>query len=593
VDHRSDIFSLGVVLYEMAARRLPFGGATATETMDQILHAQPEAIGQAGRIPAELERIARKCIEKDRERRYQSARELLVDLRNLQRDSQPAALIAEKPFHAHGRNRKRVLAGLAVSVLAAFLFALSPWSRTLQVNQPIGSIVVLPFTNDSGNPDSEYLADGITETLINSLSHLPNLRVIARTTAFTYKGKSVDPREVHRALNVGAVLTGRLVQRGDALTVQVDLIDGQAGTQLWGERYMPQQANLFAFQDEVIRQVLERLNLAPSAEQQQRMAKQYSEDAEAHQLYLRGRYHTLKFTKEGMDKGLDLMNQALRLDPRYALGYAGLSEAYMTASDWYMPSIEAGVKAKEAALKAITLDDSLSEAHTAMAYVLGWFDWDWQNAEREFKRAIELNPGSEPAHYVYGTTLGMIGRVEESIAELKRAQQLDPLSGPVTFELGRSLYFARRYDEALDRLKVASELTPSSFLGRIYLGNVYELKAMYAEAIAEYEKTLQVGVGFPDARAWIGHGLAVAGRTADARKTLNELSREKPFTTGPWGMAVLHLGLGDKDQAIAWLERARDDRFIVLPSLKIDPIFNGLRSDPRFAAILLSMNLTP
>ena len=457
---------------------------------------------------------------------------------------------------------------------------------------PINSIAVLPFANASADPDTDYFSDGITETLINSLSQLPNLRVIARTTAFSYKGKEGDPRKIGRELNVRAVLTGRFVQRGDDLTMQVDLMDVEAGNQLWGERYTRKLADIFAVQNEIAGQISEKLRLKLSGDVQQRLTKRYTGNTEAYQLYLKGRYYALKYTIDGTDKGIDSFHQAIQLDPGYALAYAGLAQAYMAASGWYLTSREAGPKAKEAALKALALDDGLSEAHGAVAFVAAAYDWDWPNAEREFKRAIELNPGSASAADYYGwNVLAITGRVDESLAELKRAQQLDPLSVNINTDLGQAYYFARRYDEAIEQLKKAIELDPDFWLAHIYLGNAYVQKAMYREAIAEYQKTVSAP-GFPDGPAFVAYGLAMSGRSGEARKALGELKLSKP-PAAAWAMVALHEALGDKDQAFAALRQARDDRFIVFASIKVDPLFDGLRSDARFAELLRSIGLTP
>ena len=581
VDHRSDIFSLGVVLYEMATGRPPFAGTTSTETMDRILHTQPGSMAFA-----ETDRIVRKCLEKDRERRYQTARDLVVDLRNLQRDS---GAVLPRPW---SRRRRLVLAAIAAAVLAAVSVGVSSLVRRDQAPETaIDSIAVLPFVNANTDPDAQYLSDGISESLINSLSLLPKLRVTARTTAFRYKGTTEDPRKIGRDLNVRAVLTGRLVQRGDTLNVQIDLMDVAAGTQLWGDQYTRKLTDIFAVQDDVARRIAETLRLKLSGEEQQRLTKRYTENIDAYQLYLKGRYYALKYTIDGTNRGIESFQQAIQLDSAYALAYAGLAEAYMAASGWYLTAREAGPRAKEAALKALKWDGSLSEAHSALALVAAAYEWDWSTAEREFKRGIELNPGSASAADYYGSWfLAMIGRADESIAELKRAQQLDPLSPLINADLGNAFYYARRYDEAIEQARKAIDLDPNFWLAHINLGAAYMQKAMYPEAIAEFQKTV-AAPGFPDGLVFVAYGLALSGRSAEARKVLGTLQGSNQPTS--FAMAVLYTGLGDKDQAFAWLQRARDERFIVLAAIKVDPIFDSLRSDPRFADLLRSMGLKP
>jgi len=590
IDARSDIFGLGVTLFEMATGRLPFAGATPGDTTDRILHAQPESISRfTSKLPAELEKIILKCLEKERERRYQTAAEIIVDLKNLQRDiSQDSPVTPITPRHRIPGRRLIVGASAAALLAAIIAFAVfsGPYGGT---DQAIDSIVVLPFATD-GNPDAEYLSDGIAESLINSLSQLPNLRVIARTTALSYKGKSIDLNRIGQELRVRAILTGRLSQRGETLTLQADLVDVAAGSQLWGDHYTGKFADIFAIQDQIAAQISEKLRLRLSGDEQKRLTKHYTENTEAYRLYMEGRYHTLRFTKEGMDKGIALLKQATATDNRYALGYAGLAQSYMEGADWYMPATEAGPLAKEAALRALALDDTLSDAHTALAIVAAQYDWDWPTAEREFKRAIDLNPGSAAAHNNYGTYfLAVTGRLDEGIAELVRARQLDPLSAYIHTNLGSALYFARRYDEAINALEKALELDPI-WLAHIGLATCFQQKGMHNEAIAQFQKAIPVGP--PDAPAWLAQGMAVAGRTREARQLLGGLEHLKTLRTGAWGMAALYTALGDKDQAFAWLQRARDDRFIIFASLKVDPAFDSLRGDPRFANLLRSIGLS-
>jgi len=442
------------------------------------------------------------------------------------------------------------------------------------------------LTNSEGDPDTQYLSDGISESLINSLSELPKLRVIPRTTAFTYKGKDKDPREVGRDLNVRAVLTGRLVKRADTLTVQIDLIDVSAGSQLWGGHYTRKFADILAVQDEFARQVVERLRLELSPEDEQRLTKRHTENTQAYELYLKGRYFAYKMTKDGMDQGIGYFNQAIQLDPRYALAYAGLADAFMTSSDWYMPSREAGRKAKEAALMAVRLDEALSEAHYSLAHVVGWYDWDWSYSEQEFKRAIGLNPGSARAHDRYGFMLAMLGRADESLAELKRAQELDLQSAVINTDLGTGYYFQRRYEEAIEQLRKTVSLDPNFWLARVSLASAYTQHGMIDEAVAVWKIP-----GLPD-DGGLGFTLALSGKRVEALKILEALKHKSP-PTGPWGMAFMYTGLGDKDQAITWLEKARDDRFPILASIKVDPGFDSLRKEARFIELLRTVHLAP
>jgi serine/threonine protein kinase/Flp pilus assembly protein TadD len=594
VDHRSDIFSLGVALYEMATGRLPFAGATATETIDRVLHAQPEAISRVNdKVPGELERIVRKCLEKERERRYQSARELLVDLKNLQRDSHPGAVAVERIAPQRwSRGRRLVLAALAVAMLTLGSVGLS---RLLRRDQAIDSIAVLPFVNASGNPEAEYLSDGITESLINSLSQLPQLkRVIARTTAFTYKGKAVDPRQIHQELNVRAVLTGRLVQRGDTLTIQVDLMDGAAGTQLWGERYTRKLADILAVQDEIARQIAEKLRLKLSGEEQQRLVKRYTENTEAYQLYFKGRFFWHRFIKDDFRKGIDYFKQALDKDPNYALAYAGLADSYGILGLNFLPPKEYYPKAKAYAVKAVELDETLAEAHAALGALKHFYDWDFPGAERELKRALELDPRSGLAHTLYGINLGAVGRADEAIAESKRGLDLDPLSAVISADLGDAYYFARQYDQAIEQLRKTLELDPNIPFAHLRLAQAYAQEGRYAETITQLAQVRTLTESWPPLMAELGYTYAASGQREAAQKLLQELKgRAAREYINPYFIALLYLGLGEEEQALVWLDKAYEERSGWITRLKVEPRFDRLRADPRFQDLARRVGLQP
>ena len=388
VDHRTDIFSLGVVLYEMATGRLPFSGANANETMNGILHAQPEAIARFNyNVPPELERIVRKCLEKDRERRYQSARELLVDLRNLKRESDSRIVSAEKMTRPQSPLRRLALVAVALTILVLGAVALYP---RIGSSAAIDSLAVLPFVNVSGDPNSEYLSDGIAESLINSLSQVPHLKVISLSSVLRYKGQEIDPQSVGRDLGVRAVLVGRLVQRGDSLSIGAELVDSRDKSHIWGEQYNRKFADVLKVQEELSREISEKLRLRLSGEEKQRLSKRFTASSEAYQDYLHGRYYWNKRTIEGFKKAIDYFERAIEKDPTYALAYSGLADCYSIRGlrEWDLPPREAFPRAKAAATKALEIDDTLAEAHTSLAFATWYYDWDWRVAEKEFKRAL-------------------------------------------------------------------------------------------------------------------------------------------------------------------------------------------------------------
>jgi serine/threonine protein kinase/Tfp pilus assembly protein PilF len=582
VDERSDLFALGCVLYEMVSGQRAFARQTAAETMAAILRDEPPKPAEASQgVPPELERVINRCLKKQAAERYQSTRDLAIDLEALLSGT---AITTPAPARSPKRTRPALWAAAILALLLAGLALYWPIYRGQPVGQPIDSIAVLPLVNASGVADTEYFSDGLTEDLINSLSHVSKLRVIARTTVFRYKGREVDPLKVGSELNVRAVLTGRVLLRGDTLSIQADLIDVASGAQLWGQRFNKKLTDIFTVQEEIARQITNGLRLKLPGAEQQLLAKRYTENVEAYQLYLKGRREAYKFNQEGREKAPLYFQQAIQLDPNYALAYAGLAEYHLI----YFGGSGALALAKDAALKALARDENLVEAHSALASVSEKYDWDWAQAERSFRRAIEISPGSALAHDWYGWYLAQVGRLDEAVANLKLAHQLDPLSVFIYTNLGRAFFFERRYDQAIEQFQKALELDSNFWLAHIGLGLVYEQQARYDEALTELQKTISPASYFPDGRTWLVHGLVVAGRQSEARRLLKQL---KPSERVPWSMAAIYTALGEKDQAFAWLEKAFEERFGVLASLKADPVFESLRSDPRYAALLRRMGL--
>src|SRR5262249_47965684 len=429
VDHRTDIFSLGVLMYEMSTGRLPFSGASTSETIDRITHSQPEAIARFNYgVPAELERIIRKCMEKQPERRYQSARELLVDLRNLKRDSDSGA-IARGEVTAKPRSnlRRTVFAGTIVAVALAVGFG---WYTLAGRGKAIDSIAVLPFVNANADPNIDYLSDGIPESIINSLSQLPNLKVMSRNSVFQYKGKDTNAQTVAKALKVQSVLTGRGTQRGDGLAMSVELVNAQDNSQIWGQQYNRKLAEVFAVQEEIAKEISEKLRLKLTGAERQQLAKRPTDNLKAFQYYTQGRLYTNRRTREDLLAAISYCEKAIQEDPNYALAYAGLSDAYGNLGfRGYIAPIEARRKAEETARKVVALDENLAEAHVVLTHAyIHFFPANFSLGDRELQRAIELSPSLALAHQYLGFSFVRQGRLDESLAEFLKARELDPLS---------------------------------------------------------------------------------------------------------------------------------------------------------------------
>jgi TolB-like protein/DNA-binding winged helix-turn-helix (wHTH) protein/Tfp pilus assembly protein PilF len=483
-----------------------------------------------------------------------------------------------------------VAALLATTIIVSYLVYSRYRARGSKVG--ITSIAVLPFANQTGDPNAEYLSDGISESLINSLSQVPGVKVIARSSAFKYKGKESDLQEVANALGVEAVLTGRVTQRGENLSIGVELVNTNDQTQMWGEQYDSKMSDLLAIQREIAREVAEKLKLKVSGDENG-PAKHYTESNEAYQLYLKGRFHWNKRTAEALKKSIEYFNQAIDKDPRFALAYAGLADCYVVPAN-QLPPREAMPKAKTAALRALELDESLAEAHASLGRVLAAYDWDWKGAEREYKRAIQLNPRYAIAHQWYGGCLSVMGRKDEAIAERKLAQQLEPLSLIINFELGLAFYYNRDYDQAIEQFQKTLELDRNFPTAHNFLPAAYEQKGMYSEAVAEFKKAIPLTAGseWSLAKAGLGHVYAVTGKKSEARTLLDELKQHSAHEYVPaTSVALIYAGLGEKDQAFAWLDKAVEQRAFPLQWINSDPRWNSLRSDPRFGELMGRMGI--
>ena len=635
IDARSDIFSLGVVLYEMIAGEPPFKGKTESHTRVSIIDHEPAPLTQhVPEVPRQLERIIAKALAKDRHKRYQTVTDLKLDLEQLRdeihiessagpglrHDSDypsetrtihstpthtkpPHEIITDQPIlastDATAVAPKRaswlpyVLAGGAVlSVLIAFA-VYSFWPKAT-----INSVAVLPFVNDSKDPNVEYLSDGITESIINSLSQLPDLKVMSRNAAFRFKGKSLDAVEAGRNLNVGAVLTGRLLKLDDRFVIKAELINVADGSQLWGDEYNSSLADIFSVQDEVSKKISQSLRLRLSGADEQKLAKRYTHDAEAYQLYLKGRYFWNKRNEEGFRNGIEYFKRAEEKDPTFALAFSGLADSYALLCDiGVVRPADEMPKAMAAAQRAVDADPALAEAYTSRAFVKLAYKWDWLGAQNDFQQALKLNPKYPTAHQWYASYLMQMGKFSLAKAEIEEAHKLDPLSPIIASNTGLYSYYEHNYDDAIARYKLLLQSDPGFWVARHYLALAYVQKGMHDEAIKELRSLIKAPESGPvpaeavasdtEASASLGFAYAMAGRKAEARDILNKLEKlsERRYVTALY-FAIVYAGLKENDHAVHYLNRAYEDRHPGLVLIRIDPMFDSLRSDSRFEALV-------
>jgi eukaryotic-like serine/threonine-protein kinase len=567
LDLRTDLFSFGATLYEMCTGRPAFGGDTVAAIIDAILHKAPAPPATIGRQPpAELVRIINKALEKDRAMRYQVASEMRADLKRLKRELDSG--------HA----------GVAVGSHAG----------SLAQDDAIRSLAVLPFANATGDSQMEYLSDGLTESLILNLSQLSHLRVMARSTVFRYKGGEQEAQGIGQALGVRAVLTGRVLQRGESLVIDAELVDVENGWQLWGGQYRKRPADIFAMEEDISKEISEKLRLKLSVQKEHLLTKRHTEDVEAYHLYLRGRHFWNKRTEEALHKGIDYFKRAIDRDPTYALAYAALADSYVPLGYYcYLPTKEAFSKARAAAQKALEIDPTLSEARAVLAAPKRTFDWDWSGTERDLRSAIELNPNYPRVWQNLAETLMVDGRADEAHVAVRRALDVDPLSLTANVMLAMIFYYGRRNDDAIEQCRKTLEMDSAFFPALLNLGMCYEQSGQFSQAVEALQEARKQSHGSTLAISILGRALASWGKTEEARGILcelEELARDHKYVSQAEVASIL-LGLGDKDRAIACLEKAYEDRCVRLIWLKVDPRLDSLRDDSRFQDLLRRMRL--
>jgi serine/threonine protein kinase/tetratricopeptide (TPR) repeat protein len=555
----SDIFSLGIVLYELATGHHPFPADSRIGVLHAIVSHRPQPASRRNpELPSGLTDLLRRMLAKAAARRP-TADEVVARLAGLVSDRRPASGV--RPRH-----------------------------------QAVRSLAVLPLVNANADPDTEYLADGITESLINLLSRLPGLRVMARSTVFRYKGPAVDPREVGRALGVRAVLTGRLSLRGNRLLLGAELVDVNDGSQLWGEQYDREFSDVLAIEKAIAREIADRLSLRLTGEQKDRLRRPATVSAEAYRCYLKGRYYWNKRSEEGLRKSIKLFEEATGHDPTFALAYTGVADAYLNLGGWgHLPFREAYPRARAAAARALSIDGDLAEAHVSLAMVDKEYEWDWPAAGRGYKRALELNPNCATAYQWYGEYLAALGRHAEAIAAIQRATDLDPLSLIINATLGRHGYhFARRFEEAIVQLRKTLEMDENFWVAHHFLGWTYACAGRLPEALAAFQVARRLEPDNLEIQAILGYANGRAGQLVEARRALEVFAQaSRTRYVSPMLPALISLGMGEHDQALGWLEKAYDDRAQMLSEARVEPIFDPLRADPRFADLLRRVGFEP
>jgi eukaryotic-like serine/threonine-protein kinase len=641
IDARTDLWSLGVVLFEMLNGCVPFEGKTTSHVIVSILESEPKPFKRE--IPSELQRILIKLLRKQRDMRYQSARDLTVDLKDLKQElevgdrlkgaSASTAVVGEtgseiKNATSRGRSTNQIIQtqasvvyrtssaeylvgelkrhkrGLVVGIAAliigvaslSYSYMVSRRAKVAQTVDAIDSVAVLPFVNESNDPNAEYLSDGISDSIINRLSQLSDLRVASLSSTLRYKGQTIDAASVGRDLKVRAVLIGWMTKRGDSLSVRTELVDVHDNRRLWGANYPNRQlSDLLQVQEEISQRISENLRLRFSGIDQQLLAKRETRNSEAYQLYLQGRFYWNKYTEEGFRKGIQYFKQAVDKDPNYALAYSGLADAYSLLGELAVtPPKDSFPQARAYAEKALALDETLADAHLSLGMVKLLYEWDWPGAEKELRRAKELDPNNPQIYHFYGHYLQSVGRMEEAINETKRALELDPTSLVINAELGWAYYCARRYDQAIAQDHKTLELDPNFVYASWVISQSYAQTERYQESLAELKRARTIDVSWSYLIAELGYAYAASGERSEAERIIEQLKeRAAREYIDAILIAYIYVGLGQKDQAFAWLEKAYQERSGLMPWLKGEPKWDPLRGDARFADLLRRIGLPP
>ena len=597
LDARTDLFSFGAVLYEMATGTLPFRGESTGVIFESILNRTPvPPLRLNPDVPAELERIISKCLEKDRNLRYQHASDVRTDLQRLKRDAEPTRIVATQASPDKTLKRGKLWGVLAACIAVIGLGVVGTWYLRSGRTGKIDSLAVLPFTNGGGDANTDYLSDGITESLIDNLAHVPQLKVKSRNSVFHYKGKDVDVQKVGNDLGVSALVSGRVVQRGASIEVSAELTDVRDNTEIWGQHYSGKNADIISLQQQIAGDLAEKLRSKLSTSEKQQVTKQGTQNPEAYELYLKGRYSWNKRTPSDIATAISYFNQAIAKDPGYALAYSGLADAYNVLPRYGGIPSEDYLKSNAAARKALELDATLARAHAVLGGNEMQYDWDFAGGEAEFKKALELDPNDATAHQWYAENIGMIGgREQEALAELNRAHQLDPLSPIISTEVGFIHILARRYDEAIVVCKkVANENPTFALVHKDCLARAYWGKRMYPQGIEEWKTYGELSGERNESEfaSAMEQGFRSAGWKGALTKGIETLQAQR--NTGyssAYVIATLYAELGDKDQAFRWLNAAYQERDRWLLGLKTDFLLDPIRSDPRFAELVRKVGL--